>query len=136
MSPRRPAPIKSDLTTGPAAVLRPAPAAARPQAARATGSAERASTASTTGDAGTAGEPRSGEEGPEERTVKVTARVGEGLAGRCRAAYIDGMLDTGIMSFEGWIAAAMAEKLARAEERRGRAYEPVGTGRVPRGRRN
>lgn len=131
---RRPAPIKSDLTTGPAAVLRPAPAAARPQAARATGSAERASTASTTGDAGTAGER--GEEGPEERTVKVTARVGEDLAGRCRAAYIDGMLDTGIMSFEGWIAAAMAEKLARAEESRGRAYEPVGTGRVPRGRRN
>ena len=131
---RRPAPIKSDLTPGPAAVLRPAPAAARPPAARAAGSAERASTASTTGDAGTAGER--GEEGPEERTVKVTARVGEGLAGRCRAAYIDGMLDTGIMSFEGWIAAAMAEKLARAEERRGRAYEPVGTGRVPRGRRN
>lgn len=130
MKPRRPSPIKSDLTTGPAAVLRPAPAAARPQVARATGSAGRASTASKTGNAG---EP--GKEDPEERVVKVTARVGEDLAGRCRAAYIDGLLRSGPASFEAWIAEALEEKLAWEEERRGRAYEPVGTGRVPRGRR-
>ena len=65
----------------------------------------------------------------------MTARVGEDLAGRCRAAYIDGLLRSGPASFEAWIAEALEEKLAREEERRGRAYEPVGTGRVPRGRR-
>lgn len=135
MKPRRPSPIKSDLTTGPAAVLRPAPAAARPQAARATGSAGRASTASKTGGAGTAGKTGSGVGAEGEHVVKVTARVGEDLAGRCRAAYIDGLLRGGPASFEAWIAEALEEKLAREEERRGRAYEPVGTGRVPRGRR-
>lgn len=126
MKPRRPSPIKSDLTTGPAAVLRPAPTAARPQAARATGSAGRASTASKTG---------SGVGAEGEHVVKVTARLGSALAGRCRAAYIDGLLRGGPASFEAWIAEALEEKLAREEERRGRAYEPVGTGRVPRGRR-
>lgn len=135
MKPRRPSPIKSDLTTGPAAVLRPAPAAARPQAARATGSAGRASTASKTGGAGTAGKTGSGVGVEGEHVVKVTARLGSALAGRCRAAYIDGLLRGGPASFEAWIAEALEEKLAREEERRGRAYEPVGTGRVPRGRR-
>ena len=135
MKPRRPSPIKSDLTTGPAAVLRPTPAAARPQAARATGSAGRASTASNTGGAGTAGKTGSGVGAEGEHVVKVTARLGSALAGRCRAAYIDGLLRGGPASFEAWIAEALEEKLAREEERRGRAYEPVGTGRLPRGRR-
>lgn len=136
MSAARPARKRSALNATPASVI--APTAAPAGADRTAGSADRsarASIASVADFAGNAGEPGSGSDA-EERVVKVTARVGEDLAGRCRAAYIDGMLDTGIMSFEGWIAAAMAEKLARAEERRGRAYEPVGTGRVPRGRRN
>lgn len=131
MSAARPARKKSALNVSPASVIAPVP---DPGTASGAAGAVQASVASIAGCAGNAGEP--GKEDTEERTVKVTARVGEDLAGRCRAAYIDGMLDTGIMSFEGWIAAAMAEKLARAEERRGRAYEPVGTGRVPRGRRN
>ena len=131
MSPRRPAPIRSDLAAGPAAVLRPAPAAAADDADRAAGSAAHASTASKTGNAGKPGV--GGAEG--ERVVKVTARLGSALAGRCRAAYIDGLLRGGPASFEGWIAEALEEKLAREEVRRGRAYEPVGTGRVPKGRR-
>ena len=37
------------------------------------------------------------------RIVKVTTRVGESLAGRCRAAHIDGVLEGGPASFEAWI---------------------------------
>lgn len=131
MSAARPARKRSALNASPASVIAPVPA---PGTASGAAGIVQASVASIAGCAGNAGEP--GKEDPGERIVKVTARVDEDLAGRCRAAYIDGMLDTGIMSFEGWIAAAMAEKLARAEKRRGREYEPVGTGRVPRGRRN
>lgn len=135
MSPRPPR-KKSALDSSAAAVI--APTVAPGGAGRATGStgrSARASTASKTGNAGIAGEPGS-EKGPEERIVKVTARVGEDLAGRCRAAYIDGLLRGGPVSFEAWIADAMREKLARAEKRRGRAYEPVGADRIPKGRRN
>ena len=135
MKPRPPR-KKSALDSSAAAVI--APAAAPGGAARATGStgrSARASTASKTGNAGNAGEPGSGGDA-EERVVKVTARIGENLAGRCRAAYIDGLLRGGPVSFEAWITDAMAAALARAEKRRGRAYEPVGADRIPKGRRN
>lgn len=122
----RPARKKSALNASAASVIAPAPAPGR-----AAGGAAHASVASTTGNAGKAGSD--GDSG--ERIVKVTARLGSALAGRCRAAYIDGLLRGGPASFEAWIAEALEEKLAREEERRGRAYEPVGTGRVPRGRR-
>ncbi len=65
----------------------------------------------------------------------MTARVGENLAGRCRAAYIDGLLRGGPASFEAWIADAMGAALARAEEERGRAYEPLPSDRIPKGHR-
>ena len=65
----------------------------------------------------------------------MTARIGENLAGRCRAAYIDGLLRGGPASFEGWIADAMGAALARAEEERGRAYEPLPSDRIPKGHR-
>lgn len=120
MSAARPARKKSALNASPASVI--APTAAPADAAR------------TAGSAGIAGEPGS-EEGPEERIVKVTARVGEDLAGRCRAAYIDGLLRGGPVSFEAWIADAMREKLARAEEERGSAYEPLPSDRIPKGHR-
>ena len=135
MSAARPARKRSALNATPASVI--APTAAPADAARTAGSAgrsARASTASKTGNAGIAGEPGS-EEGPEERIVKVTARVGEDLAGRCRAAYIDGLLRGGPVSFEAWIADAMREKLARAEEERGSAYEPLPSDRIPKGHR-
>ena len=121
---RRPAPIKSDLTTGPSAVI--APPAARPH------KASIAVNASIRGNAG----KNSGAAEKKRRVVKVTARIDEALAGRCRAAFLDGVLDGGPTSFEGWVADAMATALARAEKRRGRTYEPVGTDRIPKGRRN
>ena len=136
MSAARPARKKSALNATPASVI--APTAAPAGAARATGStgrSARASTASKTGNAGSAGEPGSGGDA-EERVVKVTARIGENLAGRCRAAYIDGLLRGGPVSFEAWITDAMAAALARAEEERGRAYEPLPSDRIPKGRRN
>lgn len=114
---RRPAPIKSDLTTGPSAVI--APPAARPTKASIYGNAGKNSSAAE-----------------KKRVVKVTARIDEALAGRCRAAFLDGVLDGGPTSFEGWVADALAAALARAEKRRGRAYEPVGADRIPKGRRN
>lgn len=122
---QRPVPRKSALTGGAAAVLRPTPATTPGHTA---GSAAQASVASTTGKAGSDGD--SG-----ERIVKVTARVGEDLAGRCRAAYIDGVLKGGPASFEGWIADAMAAALARAEAGRGSAYAPLPSDRIPKGRR-
>lgn len=128
MSPRPPR-KKSALDSSAAAVIAPAAAPGR-----AAGGAARASVASTPGNAGNAGKPGSdGDSG--ERIVKVTARVGEDLAGRCRAAYIDGLLRGGPVSFEAWIADAMREKLARAEEDRGSAYEPLPSDRIPKGHR-
>ena len=132
MSAARPARKRSALNATPASVI--APTAAPADAARTAGSAGRSARASTASKTGNAGEPGS-EEGPEERIVKVTARVGEDLAGRCRAAYIDGLLRGGPVSFEGWIADAMREKLARAEEERGSAYEPLPSDRIPKGHR-
>ena len=135
MSAARPARKRSALNATPASVI--APTAAPAGAARTAGSAgrsARASNASKTGNAGIAGEPGSdGDSG--ERIVKVTARVGEDLAGRCRAAYIDGLLRGGPASFEGWIADAMGAALARAEEERGGAYEPLPSDRIPKGHR-
>lgn len=118
----RPARKKSALNASAASVIAPAPPA---------GGAAQASVASTIGNVGKAGSD--GDSG--ERIVKVTARVGEDLAGRCRAAYIDGLLRGGPVSFEAWIADAMREKLARAEEERGGAYEPLPSDRIPKGHR-
>lgn len=122
MTPRRPTPIKSDLSTGPAAVIAP------PQETTSTSRATRASKAVSTGNAGNAGDT-------DERIVKVTARVSADIAGRCRAAYIDGVLDGGPASFEAWIVEAMTAALARAEKKRGRRYEPLAADRIPKGRR-
>lgn len=116
MTPHRPTPIKSDLSTGPAAVLAP------PQMAT---SASRASKAVNSGNASDR----------DERIVKVTARVSADIAGRCRAAYIDGVLEGGPASFEAWIVEAMTAALARAEKKRGRRYEPLAADRIPKGRR-
>ena len=122
MTPRRPTPIKSDLSTGPAAVITP------PQETTSTSRATRASKAANTGNAGNAGDT-------DERIVKVTARVSADIAGRCRAAYIDGVLEGGPASFEAWIVEAMTVALARAEKKRGRRYEPLAADRIPKGRR-
>ena len=122
MTPRRPTPIKSDLSTGPAAVLTP------PQETTSTSRATRASKAAKTGNAGNASDT-------DERIVKVTARVSADIAGRCRAAYIDGVLEGGPASFEAWIVEAMTAALARAEKKRGRRYEPLAADRIPKGRR-
>lgn len=119
MTPRRPTPIKSDLSTGPAAVIAP------PQETTATSRATRASKAVSAGNAGDT----------DERIVKVTARVSADIAGRCRAAYIDGVLEGGPASFEAWIVEAMTVALARAEKKRGRRYEPLAADRIPKGRR-
>lgn len=119
MTPRRPTPIKSDLSTGPAAVIAP------PQMAT---SANRAGKAVKPGNAGTASDT-------DERIVKVTARVSADIAGRCRAAYIDGVLEGGPASFEAWIVEAMTAALTRAEKKRGRRYEPLAADRIPKGRR-
>ena len=113
----RPPRKKSALNASVASVIAPVPAPGS-----VAGSAAQASTASKTGGAGTAGKTGSGVGTDGEHVVKVTARLGSALRG-------------GPASFEAWIAEALEEKLAREEERRGRAYEPVGTGRVPRGRR-
>ena len=117
MTPRRPTPIKSDLSTGPAAVITP------PQETTSTSRATRASKAANTGNAGNASDT-------DERIVKVTARVSADIAGRCRAAYIDGVLEGGPASFE-----ALTAALARAEKKRGRRYEPLAADRIPKGRR-
>ena len=69
------------------------------------------------------------------RIVKVPARVGENLAGRCRAAYIDGVLEGGPASFEAWVVEAMTAALTPAEKKRGRRYEPLAADRIPKGRR-
>lgn len=122
MTPRRPTPIKSDLSTGPAAVIAP------PQEMTSTSRATRASKAVSAGNAGNAGDT-------DERIVKVTARVSADIAGRCRAAYIDGVLEGGPASFEAWIVEAMTAALARAEKKRGRRYEPLAADRIPKGRR-
>ncbi len=122
MTPRRPTPIKSDLSTGPAAVIAP------PQETTPTSRATRASKAVNAGNAGNAGDT-------DERIVKVTARVSADIAGRCRAAYIDGVLEGGPASFEAWIVEAMTAALARAEKKRGRRYEPLAAYRIPKGRR-
>lgn len=122
MTPRRPTPIKSDLSTGPAAVIAP------PQETTPTSRATRASKAVNAGNAGNAGDT-------DERIVKVTARVSADIAGRCRAAYIDGVLEGGPASFEAWIVEAMTAALARAEKKRGRSYEPLAADRIPKGRR-
>ena len=122
MTPRRPTPIKSDLSTGPAAVIAP------PQETTSTSRATRASKAVNAGNAGDAGDT-------DERIVKVTARVSADIAGRCRAAYIDGVLEGGPASFEAWIVEAMTVALARAEKKRGRRYEPLVADRIPKGRR-
>lgn len=122
MTPRRPTPIKSDLSTGPAAVIAP------PQETTPTSRATRASKAVSAGNAGNAGDT-------DERIVKVTARVSADIAGRCRAAYIDGVLEGGPASFEAWIVEAMTAALARAEKKRGRRYEPLAADRIPKGRR-
>ena len=119
MTPRRPTPIKSDLSTGPAAVIAPP---------RETTSTSRATRASKAVNAGNASDT-------DERIVKVTARVSADIAGRCRAAYIDGVLEGGPASFEAWIVEAMTVALARAEKKRGRRYEPLATDRIPKGRR-
>ena len=121
MTPRRPTPIKSDLSMGPAAVIAP------PQGPTSTSRATRASKAVNPGNAGNAGNM-------DERIVKVTARVSADIAGRCRAAYIDGVLEGGPASFEAWIVEAMTVALARAEKR-GRRYEPLAADRIPKGRR-
>ena len=122
MTPRRPTPIKSDLSTGPAAVITPL------QETTSTSRATRASKAVNTGNAGNASDT-------DERIVKVTARVSDDIAGRCRAAYIDGVLEGGPASFEAWIVEAMTAALARAEKKRGRRYEPLAADRIPKGRR-
>ena len=122
MTPRRPTPIKSDLSTGPAAVITP------PQETTSTSRATRTSKAANTGNAGNASDT-------DERIVKVTARVSADIAGRCRAAYIDGVLEGGPASFEAWIVEAMTVALARAEKKRGRRYEPLAADRIPKGRR-
>ena len=122
MTPRRPTPIKSDLSTGPAAVIAP------PQETTSTSRATRASKAVNAGNAGNASDT-------DERIVKVTARVSADIAGRCRAAYIDGVLEGGPASFEAWIVEAMTVALARAEKKRGRRYEPLAADRIPKGRR-
>ena len=125
MTPRRPTPIKSDLSTGPAAVITP------PQKATSTSRATPASKAvkpSSSGNAGNASDT-------DERIVKVTARVSACIAGRCRAAYIDGVLEGGPASFEAWIVEAMTAALTRAEKKRGRRYEPLAADRIPEGRR-
>ena len=122
MTPRRPTPIKSDLSTGPAAVITP------PQETTSTSRATRASKAVNAVNAGNASDT-------DERIVKVTARVSADIAGRCRAAYIDGVLEGGPASFEAWIVEAMTAALARAEKKRGRRYEPLAAGRIPKGRR-
>lgn len=122
MTPRRPTPIKSDLSTGPAAVITP------PQETTPTSRATRASKAVNTGNAGNASDT-------DERIVKVTARVSADIAGRCRAAYIDGVLEGGPASFEAWIVEAMTAALTRAEKKRGRRYEPLAADRIPKGRR-
>ena len=122
MTPRRPTPIKSDLSTGPAAVIAP------PQETTSTSRATRASKAVNSGNAGNASIA-------DERIVKVTARVSADIAGRCRAAYIDGVLEGGPASFEAWIVEAMTAALARAEKKRGRRYEPLAADRIPKGRR-
>ena len=119
MTPRRPTPIKSDLSTGPAAVITPL------QETTSTSRATRASKAVSAGNAGDT----------DERIVKVTARVSADIAGRCRAAYIDGVLEGGPASFEAWIVEAMTAALARAEKKRGRRYEPLAADRIPKGRR-
>lgn len=119
MTPRRPTPIKSDLSTGPAAVIAP------PQETTSTSRATRASKAVNAGNASDT----------DERIVKVTARVSADIAGRCRAAYIDGVLEGGPASFEAWIVEAMTAALARAEKKRGRRYEPLAADRIPKGRR-
>ena len=125
MTPRRPTPIKSDLSTGPAAVITP------PQETTPTSRATRASKAVNAGNAGNAGNASD----KDERIVKVTARVSADIAGRCRAAYIDGVLEGGPASFEAWIVEAMTVALARAEKKRGRRYEPLAADRIPKGRR-
>lgn len=122
MTPRRPTPIKSDLSTGPAAVIAP------PQETTPTSRATRASKTVNAGNAGNASDT-------DERIVKVTARVSADIAGRCRAAYIDGVLEGGPASFEAWIVEAMTVALARAEKKRGRRYEPLAADRIPKGRR-
>lgn len=122
MTPRRPTPIKSDLSMGPAAVIAP------PQGPTSTSRATRASKAVNPGNAGNAGNM-------DERIVKVTARVSADIAGRCRAAYIDGVLEGGPASFEAWIVEAMTVALARAEKKRGCRYEPLAADRIPKGRR-
>lgn len=122
MTPRRPTPIKSDLSMGPAAVIAP------PQGPTSTSRATRASKAVNPGNAGNASIA-------DERIVKVTARVSADIAGRCRAAYIDGVLEGGPASFEAWIVEAMTAALARAEKKRGRRYEPLAADRIPKGRR-
>ncbi len=122
MTPRRPTPIKSDLSTGPAAVIAP------PRETTSTSRATRASKAVNSGNAGNASIV-------DERIVKVTARVSADIAGRCRAAYIDGVLEGGPASFEAWIVEAMTAALARAEKKRGRRYEPLAADRIPKGRR-
>lgn len=122
MTPRRPTPIKSDLSMGPAAVIAP------PQGPTSTSRATRASKAVNPGNAGNAGNM-------DERIVKVTARVSADIAGRCRAAYIDGVLEGGPASFEAWIVEAMTVALASAEKKRGRRYEPLAADRIPKGRR-
>lgn len=122
MTPRRPTPIKSDLSTGPAAVIAP------PQETTPTSRATRASKAVNAGNAGNASDT-------DERIVKVTARVSADIAGRCRAAYINGVLEGGPASFEAWIVEAMTAALARAEKKRGRRYEPLAADRIPKGRR-
>ena len=122
MTPRRPTPIKSDLSMGPAAVITP------PQKATSTSRATRASKAVNSGNAGNASIA-------DECIVKVTARVSADIAGRCRAAYIDGVLEGGPASFEAWIVEAMTAALARAEKKRGRRYEPLAADRIPKGRR-
>lgn len=122
MTPRRPTPIKSDLSTGPAAVIAP------PQETTPTSCATRASKAVNAGNAGNASDT-------DERIVKVTARVSADIAGRCRAAYIDGVLEGGPASFEAWIVEAMTVALARVEKKRGRRYEPLAADRIPKGRR-
>lgn len=125
MTPRRPTPIKSDLSTGPAAVIAP------PQGPTSTSRATRASKAVNPGNAGNAGNASN----MDERIVKVTARVSADIAGRCRAAYIDGVLEGGPASFEAWIVEAMTAALTRAEKKRGRRYEPLAADRIPKGRR-
>ena len=122
MTPRRPTPIKSDLSTGPAAVIAP------PQETTSTSRATRTSKAVNAGNAGNASDT-------DECIVKVTARVSADIAGRCRAAYIDGVLEGGPASFEAWIVEAMTVALARAEKKRGRRYEPLAADRIPKGRR-